>query len=242
MASAKFRPRDLVWTGVALGTQTTLKWGITDRTLLTRRPYGFCVSGCGCPMLGLVNSAVEVFLRETYGPARWREVRMQAGFDFERFEPLLTYDRQVTDRLLVAASQVLDRPSDVLLEDLGHWLVAARSGGRLRRLLRFGGASFGDFLLSLEDLPARARLALAELDLPALRLASGLEGEFLLHWDEPFAGAGAILSGVLRSMADDYGALVLIDREGQGKITLSVHVLSESHGTAREFDLVHAAG
>lgn len=192
-------------------------------------------------MLGLINSAIEGFLRETYGAARWREVLRRAGLGFDRFEPLMTYDPEITDTLLAAATAVLDRPRDALLEDLGHWLVAARSGGRLRRLLRFGGVGFPDFLQSLEDLPARARLALPELDFPPLHLDEAGAGLFRLRFDEPFAGAGAVLSGVLRSMADDYGTLALIDWDGAADATITIHILAEDHAEAREFDLVHSA-
>lgn len=192
-------------------------------------------------MLGLINSAIEGFLRETYGTGRWREVQRRAGFGFDRFEPLMTYDPATTDILLAAATGVLERPRDALLEDMGHWLVAARSGGRLRRLLRFGGVGFLDFLQSLEDLPARARLALPDLDFPPLHLAEAEAGFFRLSFAEPFAGAVAVLSGVLRSMADDYGALVLIDWDSAAEATITIHILSEDHGEAREFDLVHSA-
>lgn len=192
-------------------------------------------------MLGLINSAIEGFVRETYGTGRWREVQRRAGFGFDRFEPLMTYDPKTTDMLLSAATGVLDRPRDAVLEDMGHWLVAARSGGRLRRLLRFGGVGFVEFLQSLEDLPARARLALAELDLPPLHLMEEEAGLYRLRFDEPFSGAGAVLSGVLRSMADDYGVLALIDWDGAPEATITIHILSEDHGEAREFDLVHPA-
>jgi hypothetical protein len=41
----------------------------------------------------------------------------------------------------------------------------------LRRLLRFGGGTFEEFLVSLEELPDRARLAMPELEMPEITLS-----------------------------------------------------------------------
>ncbi len=58
----------------------------------------------------------------------------------------------------------------MLLEDLGTYLVSHPNVQGLRRLLRFGGAGFIDFLHSLDELHDRARLAVPDLDLPQLEL------------------------------------------------------------------------
>lgn len=191
-------------------------------------------------MLGLINGAVEGFLRETYGEENWRAVLGRAGFDGDGFEPMMHYPTDTTEALIDAAAGHLRRPREAVLDDLGHWLVAARSGGRLRRLLRFGGEGFVDFLLSLEDLPARAQLALPEFALPALEVDETDRMQFRLRFEEPFAGARAIVSGILRSMADDYGALVLVEAGSVADPAIMIQVLAEGHGTKRSFELVRS--
>lgn len=185
-------------------------------------------------MYGLLNHALEGFLRDTYGVARWRAIAQTAGLAFDRFEPLLPYPADLTDLVVAAASERLGRSSETLLEDMGTWLVSPRSDGRLRRLLRFGGAHFDDFLHSLEELPDRARLALPDLNLPEIRLEEQGGGMFRLRVRELFAGAHHVLMGLLRAMADDYGALVLIEA-GSGGIMLQL--LDIGHAEARHFDL-----
>jgi hypothetical protein len=174
-------------------------------------------------MHGLVNHALERFLRDTRGAAFWEAVVRDAGAE-DRFEPLLPYPPAMTGRIVRAAADRLTRPPDMVLEDLGIWLVV-------------GGADVAGFVASLEDLPARARLALPELDLPALRVADRGDGRFHLRIREPFDGARHILAGVLRAMADDYGALVLIET---GPRDLFLHLLDAAHGQARRFDLAGA--
>jgi len=52
-------------------------------------------------------------------------------------------------------------------------------------------------------------------------------------------GWGLVLAGLLRAVADDYGALALIDRVplDDGRDLVTVHLLDESHASGRRFDL-----
>lgn len=190
-------------------------------------------------MHGLINRSIQCFLRDTYGGAAWSDVAREARLNFDSFEPMLTYEAGLTDAVLNAAVKVLNRPRESILEDLGTYLVSHPSTEALRRLMRFGGVTFDDFLHSLEDLPERARLALPDLDLPGLSLQEQASGEYRLQVCSPIVGAGHVMVGLLRAMADDYGALVLLDHGGSGELEESVHIqlLDHRHSTGRKFDL-----
>lgn len=187
-------------------------------------------------MHGLINRSIQGFLRDTYGAATWGLVAREARLGFDSFEPMLTYDAGLTTTVLVAASKVLNRPVESMLEDLGTYLVSHPNTEALRRLLRFGGVTFEDFLHSLEDLPERARLALPDLDLPGLELAETNYAEYRLTIHAPVAGMGQVMVGLLRAMADDYGALVLLDYAGDADSIL-IKLLDHRHSTGRDFDL-----
>lgn len=195
-------------------------------------------------MHGLINRSIQNFLRDSYGASVWTAVLCRAGVEFDSFEPMLTYPRDLTDALVSAAAAELDRPREGVLEDLGTYLVSHPHLEPTRRLLRFGGVGFVDFLLTLEDLPGRARLALPDLDLPDLSLADLGRGRFRLHVGPMIEGVGHVVMGLLRAMADDYGALVLLDHEGRDgpREVLSVLLLDQSHATARSFDLALPPG
>lgn len=190
-------------------------------------------------MHGLINRSLQCFLRDTYGAALWARVAHEARLGFDSFEPMLTYEPGLTLAVLTEAARILGKPQEVLLEDLGTYLVSHPSTEAVRRLLRFGGVSFFDFLHSLEDLPERGRLAVPDLDLPALDLADLGNGEYRLMVSSPMAGAGHVLMGLLRAMADDYGALVLLDQGGAPGAAedIHVHLLDHSHSSGRRFDL-----
>lgn len=190
-------------------------------------------------MHGLMNRAIQAFLRDTYGPELWAGVARAADLDPDGFEAMLQYDDALTTAVLRAAATALGRARSSILEDIGTWLVSSKAGQPLRRLLRFGGVSFTDFLHSLEDLPGRGRLALPNLGLPVLTLHEPRPGIYDLTC-RGLPGFGHVMVGVLRGMADDYGALVLLDHTGShGQVeTVRIQLLAADFAEGRRFDLV----
>lgn len=190
-------------------------------------------------MHGLINRGIQRFVTDTYGDARWRAAMGRAGFDFTDFEAMWHYDRSITPRLLMAVSQILDRPREEVLEDIGTYLVSHKNVEALRRLLRFGGVDFVDFLHSLDDLPDRARLAVSDLELPRLELVeeSPHQYELRCYGEEP--GWGHFFMGVLRAMADDYGALAVLTHNGikRGCEVLQIQLLETEFAVGRGFEL-----
>ena len=190
-------------------------------------------------MHGLINSAIEVFVREIFGMETWQNVARRAGLGFTQFEGMLSYDDQLTYDVIDALCVELDRPRLDLLEDLGTFLVSHPRMERLRRLMRFSGETYLEFLLSLDDLPDRVRLAVSDLDLPALSLHDLGEGQFELICDSGISGYNHVMMGVLRAMADDYGALVILDSKGANRQrhVIGIQLIDDSFNKARDFDL-----
>ena len=84
----------------------------------------------------------------------------------------------------------------MLLEDIGTYFAFHPNVEALRRLLRFGGADFSEFLNSLDDLPDRARLAVDDLELPELFLVQLTEGHFRLVCRAKLPGWGHVMVGI----------------------------------------------
>ncbi|MEO0751757.1 MAG: heme NO-binding domain-containing protein [Pseudomonadota bacterium] len=193
-------------------------------------------------MHGLINRAVERFARDTYGDAFWMSVAHSANLTFTTFEAMLPYEREITDRVVHALARALDKPREEVLEDFGTYLVASPNMDALRRLLRFGGTGFVEFLNTLDELPARAQLAVSDLPMPQLELRDVDHKTFCLSvLSPPGLGAlfGHVMVGLLRAMADDYGALVFLrHRQGEpGEEIIEVILLEVAFAEAREFEL-----
>jgi hypothetical protein len=130
------------------------------------------------------------------------------------FEPMPSYDDALTHQLIDAGVQTLGRPRETLLEDLGHYLVSNANVTSVRRLLRFSGVNFVDFVNALEEFPERGHLALPDLDLPEIEVMDQGGGQFILKCSSILEGTGHVIVGILRAMADDYGALVTLEHLG----------------------------
>lgn len=194
-------------------------------------------------MHGLINRAIQCFVRDTYGPGKWSTVIRNSGVGVSDFEAMLTYDDSVTEALLNALATDLRKPRASVLEDIGTYLVSDRNVEALRRLLRFAGICYEDFLQSLNDLPGRAHLAVSDLDLPRLDLRAMAGGRFFLTVEprkpNGMVGFGFVMVGILRAMADDYGALVMLDHRGerQGIEKIEITLIEAAFASGRDFNL-----
>lgn len=190
-------------------------------------------------MHGLINRSIQHFTRDTYGDEIWAAVAEAANIGVTSFEAMLYYDDQITLDLIATLAKLLDKSKDTVLEDLGTYLVSHPSSENLRRLLRFGGVDYLDFLHSLDDLADRAKLAVPDLDAPQLELLDAAQGQFTLICRSDHPEFAPVLIGVLRAMADDYGALVFLDPNTTSKecSMISVTLLDDHFATGKSFEL-----
>lgn len=167
-------------------------------------------------MHGMICKSLEAFLIASHGPALWDRVRRKAGLRDLRFETMRTYEDAVFARVLGAAAGVLDQSEASVMEDVGTFICTHPPLEAVRRLFRFCGTTFRDFLHSLDEIDARARMALPDLALPSYSLHPLGDDRYEVrsHWSLP--GACGVLTGVLRVLASEYGALVVID-EGESR-------------------------
>jgi hypothetical protein len=190
-------------------------------------------------MHGLINKAVQCFVRDSYGAACWSDVARQSNLGFTDFEAMLTYEDELTDVVIDCACDLLQRPREDLLEDIGTYLVSNPNVEALRRLLRFSGVTFQDFLHSLDELQDRARLAVSDLELPQIDVSEVAQDYYKLTVQGELKGYGHVMVGVLRAMADDYGALAVLEFTGAeaGVETVDIHLLQTDYSSGRDFSL-----
>lgn len=190
-------------------------------------------------MHGLINRAIQCFYRDTYGAPAWGDLVRRLELDFTDFEPMLQYNNALTQAMIDEMATALGKDRETVLEDVGTYLISNPAVEAPRRLLRFGGETFLDFLHSLDDLPDRARLAVEDLVLPVLELRDYGGNQFnLLCAGEPL-GIGHVLVGVLRAMADDYGALVFLEHKGlsRGAEVIEITLIEAAFAEGRSFEL-----
>lgn len=187
-------------------------------------------------MHGLVNRTIEQFLRQSQGEACWREIAASAGVDLRGFQAMRNYPDEVTSRLVQVAHDRLGKTEHELLEDVGHWLAQIEP---LRRLLRFSGTTFDEFLLSLDELPDRVRMVLPDVILPRIAVTRGEDSDMLVRLTGEAPQWQYVFCGLIRAMADDYGALALL-LEDEGQIVVRIPDAQFAEG--RSFSLYAGSG
>lgn len=198
---------------------------------------------------GLICKAFETFVRAVHGPAAWAAIRRDAELPADGFEAMDRYAATMVLEAFGVAGRVLDRRIPDLLESMGTWLITDPALDGVRRLFRFSGATFEDALFALDELDARARLAVPDLVLPTFRLTERGQGHHGIEARWAWPGAGAVTTGLLRALADDYGTLALIEHrgwtrdagDGDGSAawidTLDVRLVDARHQAPRAFAL-----
>ncbi len=190
-------------------------------------------------MHGMINRAFQGFLVETYGREVWDEVCSVAQLRFSDFEAMLHYEDHLTMACFEAAISLLHKNPNVLLEDVGTFLITHKPYAPLKRLLRFGGGTFPDFLMSLEELPDRGRMAMSNIEMPEIEVVRIDEQGFRVTAQWALPGIGPLLLGALRAMADDYGALATLCLDGiEGRReSLRIDIFDTAHSSGNDFVL-----
>lgn len=183
-------------------------------------------------MHGLINRSLECFVRDSYGDAVWRGIAAEMALPTERFEPFRRYPDDMAVGVIATAAARLGKPATELLEDFGAWLARTEP---TRRLLRFSGSDFTDFIIALEELAGRVAMILPELQMPRIAVEPSLDGrQFRVSVLHALPQWRSVLAGVIRAISDDYGALALIVDEGHA---ISVDVSDAAFAEARDFVL-----
>lgn len=188
-------------------------------------------------MHGLILWIFESFVRLTYGDQVWDKVLSELDLNLQSVEPMFHYDDQIGLSILKQLSLEQKRDRHSLLEDFGTFLVTDPRVERVRRLLRFGGVDFTEFLHSLEDLKGRARLAVSDLMLPEIQVDETHPQRFEITCENTPKGAPYVLLGALRALADDYGSLVFLEVSDEENtcVTIQASLLERQHAEGREF-------
>ncbi len=189
-------------------------------------------------MHGVVNKALERFTIDTYGFELWKKVVSACPHAVVFYEAMLYYPDQDSYDLLNQLSGFLNKPNADLLEDMGTYLVVHRNQDGFRRLLRFGGADFRDFLFSLNEFNARIDLIMPDLNLPQINVVCGAENQISIRLAPSWFEFTYLCIGILHAMADDYGALIsLAHIADTGSAVIQITLIDDRFAVAHGFKL-----
>ncbi len=152
-------------------------------------------------MYGLVNQALEDFVRQGFGDAAWNRVRDGAGVRLDMFVSMDSYPDDVTYKLVGAASEVLGLSAPQILEAFGeHWVLYTAQAGYGDMLAMFG-TDLRAFLLNLDNLHSHVAMTFPDLRPPSFEVEEIDGGDaLLLHYRSERAGLGPMVIGLLKGL------------------------------------------
>lgn len=140
--------------------------------------------------------------------------------------------REGIDRVSKATGKTLEE----IIYDAGLWITRQES---IRRLLRFCGRDFEEFLQSVQELPGRVNLIYSSEILLDLRLSvERKDDNYIIHVSNTGAMIAHLVGGVIQGMADDYGTLAVVDVDCK---RIEINVASLTYQRKKSFRLSGAS-
>lgn len=161
-------------------------------------------------MYGLVNQAVEDLISEQFGRETWEKVKAQAGVSEEAFVSMAAYPDEVTYRLVAAASDVLQLPSDALLEAFGEYWTLYTGRRGYGAMFDRGGATFAEFMTNLHKLHTHVSASFPNLQPPSFWCTDVADGYLRLHYQSTRTGLAPMVVGLIKGLGNRYATSVRV--------------------------------
>lgn len=162
-------------------------------------------------MYGIVNRAVEELIIERFGLDKWEEIKLKAGFNSEGFMTLKPYPDELTFKLVGAASEILNVPTDKLLEAFGEYWILYTAEKGYGEMLNLAGDSFPAFLKNLNMLHGRVTNLMPELAPPQFECRNEKQNSIELLYRSHRNGMIPMLYGLIKGLAKRFDNEVVIE-------------------------------
>lgn len=152
-------------------------------------------------MYGMINEAVRKLVVTRHGEPTWIRICKEAGVNETDFGSLQEYPDEITYKLVGAASKVLGLPAGTVLEIFGEYWTDFAQETSFARLMKFGGHTLQEFISNLDQMHAKIKLSLPNLEPPSFRVTDHDATGFRLHYRSKREGLAPLVVGMLKGMA-----------------------------------------
>ena len=159
-------------------------------------------------MYGMINQAIEKLVRDEYGASTWGRIFQEAGIEDGDFVSLQHYPDEVTYRLVGAASTVLGVPPATVLEAFGESWTDYAQETAFAGLMKFAGRTFPEFVASLDQMHAKIKFSLPDLEPPSFRVSDMRDDSFRLHYYSSRDGLAPLVVGMMKGVGKIYDVTV----------------------------------
>jgi hypothetical protein len=155
-------------------------------------------------MYGIINKAIQDLIVDEFGADKWDEVKEKSGIDVDFFISNEPYDDEITYKLAVAASEVLQISVDEVLQFLGEWWILKTGKEKYGGLIEAGGNNLKEFLVNLPSFHNRVMLMHPKLTPPEFKISNIEENSINIHYHSEREGFQAFVRGLLMGLSKMY--------------------------------------
>ena len=174
-------------------------------------------------MYGMVNKALEGLVKEKFGEEKWHEIKRKSEFDEDFFVSMKSYPDSITYDLVGIASEVLEAPAEVLLEEFGkYWILYTAEEG-YKDILEIYGSDLPTFLSNLNRLHEQITMVMPDLTPPYFQCEKIDESNFKLTYKSERKGLKPMVVGLLYGLGARFDMTITVE-EQEGT------VMHDNHG------------
>lgn len=151
-------------------------------------------------MYGMVNLAIQDFMSERYGEKVWQEVKARAAPAIDHFLTMEQYPDEVTQGMMIAASEISGDSIPALMDNVGEYFVDFARHSGYGELMQIIGTTLPEALSNLDNMHARVGLSFPELRPPAFWCTEVEEHSLVLHYQSVRDGLGPMIPGTVRGL------------------------------------------
>ncbi len=168
-------------------------------------------------MYGMVNKAIKDLVISGFGQSKWDEIKIKAGLTSDDFSSMAPYSDSITYELVGAASEVLQLPATVILQEFGkHWIkFTAKEGYGV--MMDMFGSNFFEAISSINNLHQRIGLSMPQLSAPRFNIQTISETELLVEYISTRKGLGHMMIGLLYGLAEKHNEKIEINHYAPGE-------------------------
>jgi len=152
-------------------------------------------------MYGMVNLAIQEMFTKRFGETVWQEIKERAAPGIDHFLTMEQYPDDVTQGMMMTASEISGDSIMALMEDVGEYFVGFALHSGYGELLRIIGTTLPETLSNLDNMHARVGLSFPDLRPPTFWCTDVDEHSLVLHYQSVRDGLGPMIPGTVRGLA-----------------------------------------
>lgn len=152
-------------------------------------------------MYGIINKSIEELVINKFGAPTWESILLKSGIEKQIFLSNEAYDDAITYQLASATANVVGLTIGEVLLEFGKWWILHTCQLRYGSMLKTGGVSLEEFLISLPSFHNRVQLMYPKLSPPEFKVEKIINHQYQVHYFSKRPGLQEFMRGLLYGLA-----------------------------------------